>query len=116
MAKKGVQSSWRDMDLYGRGLKGCVSAKNSNSCHSSLNCLPWEDFYACQSVMWDAGVHVSLGTQQEKIVLIFLVKRDVGDSLVIKMCIEMHDNNVCTNILNGYLCYLGHMAIAVSSL
>lgn len=63
--------------------------------------------------MWDAGIHVSLGIQQEKIVMIFLVKRDVGDSLVIKMHIEMYDNSVCTNILNGYLCHLGHMAIAV---
>lgn len=66
--------------------------------------------------MWDAGVHVNLGMQQKKIVMIFLVRRDVGDSLVIKMCIEMYDNNVCTSILNGHLCHLGHMAIAVSSL
>lgn len=59
---------------------------------------------------------MSLGRQQEKIAMIFLVKRDVGDSLVIKMHIEMYDINVCTNILNGYLCCLGHMAMAMSSL
>lgn len=47
--------------------------------------------------------------------MIFLVKRDVKDSLVIKMYIAKYDNNIGTNILNGYLCYLGHMAIAVSS-
>lgn len=57
----------------------------------------------------------SLGMQQ-KIVMIFLVKRDVGDFLVIKMHIEMYDNNVCTNILNGYLCHLCHMTLSVSSL
>lgn len=66
--------------------------------------------------MWDAGFHVSLGMQQEKIVVIFLVKRYVGDSLVIKMHVEMCDNDVCTNILNDCLCHLGHMAIAASSL
>lgn len=96
-------------------MKGYVSAKNSNSGHSSLTCLLWEDFYACHSVMWDAEVHMSLGMQQ-KIVMIFLVKRDVGDSLVTKMRIEMYDNNVCTNILNGYLCHLCHMTLSVSSL
>lgn len=101
--------------LSRRGLKGCVSAKNSNSCRSSLTCLLWEDFYACHSVMWDAGVHVSLGMQQEKILMIFLVKRRVEDSLVMKMHIEMYDSNVCTNILNGCFCHLGHMALSVSS-
>lgn len=96
--------------LSQRGLKGFVSAKNSNSCHSSLTWLFWEDFYACHSVMWDARVHRSLGKQQEKIVMIFLVKRDVGDTLVFKMHIEMFDNNVCTNILNGYLLFGSYAA------
>lgn len=100
--------------LSRRGWKGCVSAKNSNSCHS-MTCLLWEHFHTCHSVMWNA-VHVSLGMQQEIIVVIFLVKKYVGDSLVIKMHVEMCDNNVCTNLLNGCLCHLGRMAIAASSL